>query len=508
MSFEINDFTLFKDFPHPVFIITPDGRILDANQFFVNRFFSSTEEIRGKNVFALISEVTRNPELSARRKAKVDTVVATGRHLIFDDEESDGTISRSSVYPVKSPEGAVTHLLVIVHDVTEEVAAEKQARHTDHVFKALLDTVPGSVFILDDECLLISCNHYAFDLFGNWKGEIKNNNFFNLVFSEDQPRMKKILTDLIESGYDESAEVRMYTHEDRNNNNWFTIHARKTFIENRIYLVLVCIDISELKHSESHLFEYKKWLIKAMEAGNTGVWDWNIVTNAALWSNRLWDIYGIIRMPGQYPSFELWETAVHPDDREMVVESLRRAVAILADLNIEYRVVHPDNSVHWIFVSGKPLYNKHGEVKRYCGTAIDITDHKKFENEIFQIREHLDFILEKFHIGWYHMNLKNHSAIRTIEHARIFGYDSIDLDWSFDKFLEHVVDEDRERVKNLVYNSIANKTDFMVDSRIKKTNGDIRRILSSVSIIYDDRRNPTHLVGIVQDITDRLIPVS
>jgi PAS domain S-box-containing protein len=508
MSLENNEFTLFLDFPHPVFLMTPDGTILEANHFYANRFNCTIDEIRGKNIFEQIVEGFHDPEIAARRKARTDTVVATGQFTVFDDEQLDGAIIRSAVYPVKSPEGTVTRLLVMARDVTKEIAAKKKAYHTDLVYKALLDAVPGSVFILDNEFLLISGNHFAFNLFGDRRGQINNNDFFNLVFSDDQPRMKKLLTDLMESGSVKADQVRMHTREDRKNFNWFNIHIRKAFIENRIYLVVVCVDISKLKNSESHLIEYKKWLTRAMEAGSAGVWDWNIKTDAGMWSNSMWKMFGLEKLPGQYPDFKLWASTIHPDDRDMVLESITKAIAIRADMQLEYRILHPDGSCHWLLEAAKPVYGKDGEVSKYCGISIDITNHKQFDAENLLIQEHLDYVLEKFHIGWFHINLKDHSSTRTIEHARIFGYDSLDMEWSFEKFIEHIVDEDRERVRNLVLTSIANKKDFLVESRIRNTNGDIRNIWATVSIIYDDHKQPAHLVGIVQDITDRVIPVS
>lgn len=89
------------------------------------------------NVFELIADAMHEPELAVSRKAKVDAAISSGQHVIFDDEQ-DGHTLRSSVYPIKSPKGGITRLLVIVHDITEQIMAEKQARHNDLVFKALL----------------------------------------------------------------------------------------------------------------------------------------------------------------------------------------------------------------------------------------------------------------------------------------------------------------------------------------------------------------------------------
>jgi PAS domain-containing protein len=54
MSAEHPDFGFFRDFPEPVFVIGPEGTILDANEVFASRFFTTTAEIRGHNVYALL----------------------------------------------------------------------------------------------------------------------------------------------------------------------------------------------------------------------------------------------------------------------------------------------------------------------------------------------------------------------------------------------------------------------------------------------------------------------
>lgn len=157
-----------------------------------------------------------------------------------------------------------------------------------------------------------------------------------------------------------------------------------------------------------------------------------------------------------------------------------------------------------MLVIGKPVFRIEGEVHRYCGIVIDITDQKELEEDIALTRELVYAALEKFNIGWFHVNLKDFSAMRTLEHAKIFGYDSLDPNWSFDSFIEHVVDEDRERVRKNVMESIRNHKDYVLQCHIMKTNGEKRRIWVSGSFQYDDKGNATHILGMVQDITDRM----
>ncbi|TLU82968.1 MAG: PAS domain S-box protein [Chlorobium sp.] len=501
MSLGSNDFFLFKDFSEPAFIIDSEGTILEANTVFINRFFSEHVDVHGMNVFKLISSVYHDPELSVSRKAMVDRVISTGEHVIFDDE-SKGHIFRNSLYPIKTPEGNTTRLLIVVHDITAQVAAEKKARKTDRVYKALLNAIPGSVFVLDEECLVHTCNDYALELFGDYNEQIKNNNFFNLIFNEDRSHIKEMLTDLFDSGYVEAEEARMHTHNNQKRYDWFSIHAQRAVIDNRHYLVVVCIDINDRKYDETRLIGHRKWMVMAMESGNTGLWDWNVKTGDALWSNKIWGLFGIEKVPGLHPSFQLWETSVHPEDRELVVGALDAAIELMADINIEYRVVYPDGSTHWILVNGKPVFDSNGEASRYCGIAIDITDQKHLEEDVVITREHVYLALEKLHIGWFQTNIKDYSVIRTLEHARIFGYETLDSEWSFDTFIKHVVDEDRERVKKYVAETISKNKDFVLECQIMKADGEKRRIWASAFIQYDNHGEATHILGMVQDITD------
>ncbi len=503
MPINNDDFILFRDYSEPAFMIDTEGKILDANSCFLNRFLTENEDARGKNVFDLISDVFHEPELSVTRKAMVDKVVSSGQYHICDDE-SLGRVLRNFIYPIKTPEGKTTRLLIVVHDITAQVAAEKQARKTEGVYKALIDAIPGSVFVLDKESLIHSSNDFAIELFSDHTGKIQHNDFFDLIFEEDRENLKEKLTELFNSGFIEADEVRMHTHGNRKRYDWFSINAQRAVIGTNEYLVLVCIDISRQKHDEARLIGYRKWMVMAMESGNTGLWDWNVKTDEALWSNKIWDLYGIKKVSGQHPSFKLWETSVHPDDKEAVIGALKQAVKLLADLNIEYRVVHPNGSISWVLVNGKPVFNSRGEAHRYCGIVIDITDQKQLGEEIHLTRELLNQALEKLHIGWFHTNLKDYSTIRTLEHARIFGYDTMNSDWSLSEFFKHIDDEDRERVQKQLFDSIANHKDFIVECQIRKADGEKRRIWASASLQYDKDGNVTHILGIIQDVTDRL----
>jgi PAS domain S-box-containing protein len=294
----------------------------------------------------------------------------------------------------------------------------------------------------------------------------------------------------------------MLIHGDQQRMTWFSIHARRAVITDHPYLVVVGIDIDERKRAEEELIGYKRWLGLAMEAADSGVWDWNVKTDEVIWSDEIWPLYGLKKNEHK-PSFKLWASTIHPDDRKMAVSAIKRAALCKAELNIEYRILHPDSSVHWIMASGRAMFDNHAKVIRYCGTVIDISEQKQIEHELQRSRAHLDFALEKCHIGWWEMDLEDFSVLRTLEHARIFGYDTLALEWSFDSLLEHILPEDRARIKSIVTSSIEKKKDYAFECRIISATGEPRWIWTSGTIQFDFFGKATHILGIVQDVTDR-----
>lgn len=73
-----------------------------------------------------------------------------------------------------------------------------------------------------------------------------------------------------------------------------------------------------------------------------------------------------------------WLEAIHPEDRERVLEAaLTKQLA--GEYSEEYRIVRPDGSVRWIWDRAFPIHDESGDVYRIAGTAEDITDRKRTE---------------------------------------------------------------------------------------------------------------------------------
>jgi len=96
------------------------------------------------------------------------------------------------------------------------------------------------------------------------------------------------------------------------------------------------------------------------------------------------------RIIGARPAtFAEWQACVHPDDREHFAGEVRASLAArLAVYRLEYRVEHPGGEVRSIVDEGE-IHYAYGHPVRAIGTIRDVTESRRFERELAELRSRL-----------------------------------------------------------------------------------------------------------------------
>jgi two-component system, NtrC family, sensor kinase len=118
----------------------------------------------------------------------------------------------------------------------------------------------------------------------------------------------------------------------------------------------------------------------AAEAANLGVWYWDPKTTEHVWSERCRALLGV--SSAVKPTHQAFLNCLHPEDRERTEQKLAESLANRSDYEVEYRVVWPDGSVHWMVARGRALYDSAGKPIRMTGVLMDVSDRKRTEEAL------------------------------------------------------------------------------------------------------------------------------
>jgi PAS domain S-box-containing protein len=127
----------------------------------------------------------------------------------------------------------------------------------------------------------------------------------------------------------------------------------------------------ELKAKEARLAE-------AQKLAHLGSFECEFMTQKMTWSDELFRILGLDAEQVE-PSFEIMQSLIHPDDRQLWSNSLAEALASGQDDELEFRVVRPDRSLKYLFAKRQLTKDTSGKMIKLFGTVQDISDRKLAE---------------------------------------------------------------------------------------------------------------------------------
>jgi PAS domain S-box-containing protein len=139
---------------------------------------------------------------------------------------------------------------------------------------------------------------------------------------------------------------------------------------------------SELQRSEAFLAD-------GQSTSHTGSFGWNLLRGEIDWSEETYKIFEYDR--AVKPTSELVFQRIHPDDRDLVQQTIDRASEARANLDFDHRLLMPDGSVKYVHVLARALETSSGKLE-YVGAVTDVTERKRAEEALRQANADLAHI--------------------------------------------------------------------------------------------------------------------
>ena len=265
-------------------------------------------------------------------------------------------------------------------------------------YKDIVEFSPVGIFQAELDGTLITVNNSLANILGyGTKEELINKNLDDLYF-EYKVKQNSIATQAVKS--ERSFEVRWK----RKNGDPLWVQLNVKFVlgidSKPIYILGFVNDIDEKKKIKIGLAEVQARFHNTLKGNKIGLWDWHLKTDefnvSQEWKNHLGYSYesGTI-------TFEEWKKLIHPDDRQTVLKLLNEFVnETLPDYEVEYRMLHRDNSYRWILDRATLVKDSNGNPERILGSHLDISERKKIEYALYSAQARFNKFFESSPVGF------------------------------------------------------------------------------------------------------------
>jgi len=117
-------------------------------------------------------------------------------------------------------------------------------------------------------------------------------------------------------------------------------------------------------------------LAEAQRVAHIGSFEWDMAADRISWSDELYRIYGL--EPAEFAAtFETFVERLHPDDREVVVETIERSVAKGESFRMQERILRPTGEIRYLSTWGEVVRDDLGRPARLLGICHDVTEQRR-----------------------------------------------------------------------------------------------------------------------------------
>jgi PAS domain S-box-containing protein len=136
----------------------------------------------------------------------------------------------------------------------------------------------------------------------------------------------------------------------------------------------------------------------------------------------------------------------------------------------------------------------------------EIAERRDAETKLRRSERELAEAQDLARLGRWEWDLGSGAVTWSDDLYRIHGYEPGAFPMTFDKAVELVPDEDRQRIERNLAAALAMRRQELpdIEYRIVRTDGELRALLGRARLFLDDAGSPVRMVGVVQDVTERV----
>jgi len=465
--------------PHAVLFLDRDWRVIYANAEARRVGRIEPEHIGRKTHWDLYPE-TVGTEVERRYRAAMETGACDRVEYYFGRFDVWMDVG---LYPTS--EG----LTLYYRDVTKEKRTAQSRDQLDARLAHILDVTSDAIAGLDRDWNFRYLNRRARQLLGAWE-DLTGKNLWRELFpfgaGDLEAKLRRTMDEGVPSDFDDYYSATL----DR----WLSIQARRSDDG----IVVFFRDVTDRRRREQALLDQQELLSVIQQTALAATWDFDLKSRRITYGPGSYPLLG--RPWEEFATPEALERIIVPSDLKRVRRAVRDALASPAMVVLEFQIDAEDGRSRWLECRGRSIH-RDGEPTHIRGLVLDVTERKKNEEKLVEsearYRALTDLNPQAIWMG---------TATGTITYAnqRLLDYIGQTLDTMREAgWLNAVVEEDGERVREAWARSIRTGIDFDVEARMIRARDNAARWWRIRALpIRDETGLILHWLGVGTDIHD------
>jgi len=298
-------------------------------------------------------------------------------------------------------------------DITERKGAEQKVLASETLLRQVMESTQDSIFAIDRDYRLLLNNQRHQQVLVETGGHP-----FHVGESVLPPNYPQDVIEQWRGLYDRAFNGEEFKWESE----WTYTDGQQHVIESNFSplrdaagnitgALVVIHDITEHKLSENMLERAHNTLEQAQKIAHMGSFEYIAATQTTVWSEEEFRIYGLDPTDPSPAYEEMLQKMIHPEDADLLHDVFTKAMQNKSVYELEHRIVQPDGSIRWVHDRAAPYLNEEGQLERYIGVTLDVTDRKKAEQKLRESEENYRGLMESLD-----------SVVATIDHNGRFLY--------------------------------------------------------------------------------------
>ncbi len=374
-----------------ILIASSSGKIYEANQQICDLLGFTKSEILNFN----LDDIFANNEMELWESDKISR-----NHAVMIEKSlrrKDGTFVLVELSLKQLPNNL---LIGIARNISNRKLMEESIARSEKKFRALIENSMDGVALYSAEGRILFLSPAASRIFGYPPSELLGKKYLDVVYETDKKKAQDEIHKII-SLPNESVSFTVQCVCKDGSLRWIEFNCTNHLSEPHIEAIISNFrDITERKVFENTLFDAEERYRLLVENLPAVIFmdRFNDSQTSQYMSPRIKDLLGYTADEWKNGN-GLWESSLHPDDRERVIKEDIRTDTTGESFHIEYRMRHRDGHYVWIKEDSSIIKGEDGTPLFWQGVLLDITEQKRTEAALKQrdaILKTVGFSAEEF----------------------------------------------------------------------------------------------------------------